>query len=217
MPYPIIFTTPGVRSFAEAVDAERQRQLAKWGEQNHPDGTGRPGDRENADRMRAICKANGPAEDNWRDILAEEVAEAFAETDRAAGDRTHPVCCGDPALDRQPAQPSPRVCGRHRGGGMSIALMIAALGLIGVSQLAVLAGRIKPVTFHALSAVGFGALAVISIGEGYYLAAWIHAALTAWHAHFWWHGGGGDGTKRRLRSLGRRFAPVRRTAPVGAA
>jgi hypothetical protein len=31
--------------------------------------------------MRAICKANDPAADNWRDILAEEVAEAFAETD----------------------------------------------------------------------------------------------------------------------------------------
>ena len=84
MSYPTIFTTPGLRTFAEAVDAERQRQLAKWGMQRHPDGTGRPGDREMADRMRAICKANGPAEDNWRDILAEEVAEAFAETDPAA-------------------------------------------------------------------------------------------------------------------------------------
>ena len=81
MSYPTIFATPGLKAFAEAVDGERQRQLAKWGEQRHPDGTGRPGDRENADRMRAICKANGPAEDNWRDILAEEIAEAFAETD----------------------------------------------------------------------------------------------------------------------------------------
>jgi hypothetical protein len=81
MPYPTLFTTPGVAAFAEAVDTERQAQLAKWGEQHHPDGTGRPGDRENADRMRAICKANAPAADNWRDILAEEVAEAFAETD----------------------------------------------------------------------------------------------------------------------------------------
>lgn len=81
MSYPTIFTTPGVRQFAEDVDTERQRQIAKWGQQNHPDGTGRPGDREEADRLRAACKANGPAEDNWRDILAEEVAEAFAETD----------------------------------------------------------------------------------------------------------------------------------------
>jgi hypothetical protein len=75
--------TPGLAAHMVAVDAERQRQLAKWGAQSHPDGTGRPGDRENADYMRAICKANGPAEDNWRDILAEEIAEAFAETDPA--------------------------------------------------------------------------------------------------------------------------------------
>jgi hypothetical protein len=73
--------TPGVAKHMVEVDAERQRQLRKWGEQRHPDGTGRPGDRENADRMRAICKANGPGQDNWRDILAEEIAEAFAETD----------------------------------------------------------------------------------------------------------------------------------------
>jgi hypothetical protein len=62
------------------IAAERIRQDAKWGEQNHPDGTGRPGDAEEATRLRAACKANGPAEDNWRDILTEEVAEAFAET-----------------------------------------------------------------------------------------------------------------------------------------
>lgn len=81
MSYPTLFATPGVKDFAEAIDAERQRQLAKWGEQRHRDGTGRPGDRENADRMRAICNANGPGEDTWRDILAEEIAEAFAERD----------------------------------------------------------------------------------------------------------------------------------------
>ena len=81
MSYPTLFTTPGVKAFAEAVDAERQAQLAKWGDQHHPDGTGRPGSRERADQMRAICQANGPSEDNWQDIAAEEVAEAFAETD----------------------------------------------------------------------------------------------------------------------------------------
>lgn len=73
--------TPGVAQHMVEVDAERQRQIARWGHQSHPDGTGRPGDREEADRLRAACKANGPAEDNWRDILAEEIAEAFAETD----------------------------------------------------------------------------------------------------------------------------------------
>ncbi|MFE9812346.1 NUDIX hydrolase [Streptomyces sp. NPDC005548] len=74
--------TPGVAQHMVDVDAERQRQLKRWGDQTHFDGTGRPGDVEEADRLRALCAANGPAEDNWRDILAEEVAEAFAETDQ---------------------------------------------------------------------------------------------------------------------------------------
>ena len=92
MSYPTIFTTPGVRAFAEAVDTERQKQLAKWGEQSYPNGTGRPGDTEEADRLRATCKANTRDEDNWRDILAEEMAEAFAETD-ASLLRTELVQC----------------------------------------------------------------------------------------------------------------------------
>ena len=62
---------------------ERERQIAKWGEQNHPDGTGRPGDAAFAEAYKAICKANGPGEDTYRDILAEEVYEAFAETEPA--------------------------------------------------------------------------------------------------------------------------------------
>ena len=65
------------------VARERSRQDAKWGEQNHHDGTGRAGDRFQAEMAREICKANGPGQDNWRDILTEEVHEAYAETDPA--------------------------------------------------------------------------------------------------------------------------------------
>jgi hypothetical protein len=89
MSYPTLFTTPGVRDFAEAVDLERQAQLAKWGDQHHPDGTGH-------DRVWAFT---GPAsyvaacarqqtEDlaadgyaTWTDIALEEFAEAIAESD----------------------------------------------------------------------------------------------------------------------------------------
>lgn len=63
------------------VSKERQRQDKKWGEQNHPDGTGRPGSRELSDSYRVVCDSNTPDKDNWQDILAEEVFEAFAETD----------------------------------------------------------------------------------------------------------------------------------------
>lgn len=76
---PIVATGP-----LPDVLAERARQDAKWGPQNYPDGTARPGDQYVAEVLRNICKANGPGEDNWRDILAEEVGEAFAESDPAA-------------------------------------------------------------------------------------------------------------------------------------
>jgi hypothetical protein len=68
----------------DEVREEMRRQHAKFGPQNHPDGTGRLGDQEAADEARAACKANGPEQDNWRDILYEEVREAFAETEPAA-------------------------------------------------------------------------------------------------------------------------------------
>lgn len=84
MSYPTLFTTPGVKDFAEAIDAERQRQLAKFGDQHHPDGTGGSGAQYVADRYRSIVdhalQADGPT---WRDVLLEEVFEALAEKDPA--------------------------------------------------------------------------------------------------------------------------------------
>jgi len=70
--------------------AERTRQNAKWGEQNHPDGTG-PGVRfwtADMATMRHVCrqecddaaKADGMT---WRHILLQEIFEALAESDPA--------------------------------------------------------------------------------------------------------------------------------------
>jgi hypothetical protein len=82
MSYPTIFTTPGVRAFAEEIDAERQRQLAKFGDQHHPDGTGGLFLTRMAHTLRAECQeADARGEVTWRQILMEECAEAFAETD----------------------------------------------------------------------------------------------------------------------------------------
>jgi hypothetical protein len=82
MPYPTIFTTPGVRQFAEDIDAERQRQLAKFGDQHHPDGTGGLFLTNMAHALRSECQeAAGRGDVTWRQILMEECAEAFAETD----------------------------------------------------------------------------------------------------------------------------------------
>ena len=67
-----------------AVADERLRQDERWGEQNHPDGTGHyeDGDAAKADRLKiqyAIASQNGVL--NWRLILLEEVYEALAESD----------------------------------------------------------------------------------------------------------------------------------------
>lgn len=67
------------------ISRERARQDAKWGEQNHPDGTGgKPAelarDLAQADTDRAAKRH----ECTWRHILNEEVREAFAETDPTA-------------------------------------------------------------------------------------------------------------------------------------
>lgn len=63
---------------------ERQRQDEKWGEQNHPDGSGSDLQRDLAEQERDYCqRAFAAGRGTWRDVLAEEVAEAFAERDPA--------------------------------------------------------------------------------------------------------------------------------------
>ncbi|WP_417220536.1 hypothetical protein [Arthrobacter sp.] len=80
------------------VDDERQRQDAKWGEQNHPDGTGPArlplhpitGDaRYDAIELAELAtqvtdRRASRGECAWKDILLEEVFEALAESDPAA-------------------------------------------------------------------------------------------------------------------------------------
>ncbi|MEV6702709.1 NUDIX hydrolase [Streptomyces sp. NPDC051453] len=55
--------TPGLARHMADLDAERQSQLGKFGDQHHPDGAGLPA---------------------WRDVLLEEVYEALAEKGPAA-------------------------------------------------------------------------------------------------------------------------------------
>jgi hypothetical protein len=66
------------------IQAERERQDAKWGEQNHPDGTGSRDQQAAAGLARSWCQdAFGSGYGTWSDVLAEEVAEANAESDPA--------------------------------------------------------------------------------------------------------------------------------------
>ncbi|NUS82994.1 MAG: hypothetical protein HOY75_09620 [Streptomyces sp.] len=82
MSYPALFTTPGMRNFAEAVDAERQRQIAKFGDQHHPILIG-PHNVALLERLAdGLRKANDdPAQRCWMTILLEEAYEAGAERD----------------------------------------------------------------------------------------------------------------------------------------
>jgi len=64
-----------------AVGAERVRQRVRWGENDWPDGTGTATDHAalidaRDDYARTFNEGSG----SWRAILAEEVAEAFAES-----------------------------------------------------------------------------------------------------------------------------------------
>lgn len=66
----------------EEVAAERVRQDAKWGEQNHPDGTGLAHDVDAAGMAKRLTDAlSRRGTVTFRDIFYEEVREAFAETD----------------------------------------------------------------------------------------------------------------------------------------
>lgn len=67
------------------VYAERERQHAKWGEQNHPNGTAYPNAEtaiSMADSARRHCDmAFRHGGGTWRHILDEEIYEAYAEVD----------------------------------------------------------------------------------------------------------------------------------------
>lgn len=67
---------------ADEVVAERARQDDRWGEQNHPDGTGSPAQIARSESTRRDCEAAAASDRlTWCDVLREEVAEAFAESD----------------------------------------------------------------------------------------------------------------------------------------
>lgn len=66
------------------ISKERDRQDAKWGEQNHPDGTGFAYMRERARISRRECDAAFAAgQGTWRHVLREEYHEALACDDPA--------------------------------------------------------------------------------------------------------------------------------------
>lgn len=78
-------SNPTFLSWVEGdVRREREAQDLKWGEQNHPDGTGGTTREAIRDRMRSRCQtAAAQGRVTWSMILQEEVTETLAEDDPA--------------------------------------------------------------------------------------------------------------------------------------
>lgn len=76
--------TSGQTGVLAEIAVERHRQDEKWGEQNHPDGTGGSVMQGFATEQRARTQfLAGLGGVSWRDILLEEVYEAMAEEEPA--------------------------------------------------------------------------------------------------------------------------------------
>lgn len=82
MTYPTVL--PKSAAILEEVSHERARQDAKWGQQDHPNGTGVPSMQAAAERSRRVCEQNFyNGSGTWADILREEFHEALAEGEPA--------------------------------------------------------------------------------------------------------------------------------------
>lgn len=69
---------------ATGIIDERAAQDARWGQQNHRNGTGSRSDERYADAAKALCDLSAKhGTVSWKMILDEEVREAFAESDPA--------------------------------------------------------------------------------------------------------------------------------------
>jgi membrane protein implicated in regulation of membrane protease activity len=99
---------------------------------------------------------------------------------------------------------------------MPLPLLLFANIFIWLALVAALFGRLTKTQANGLIALGcIPAVAAAALGGATTVAS-VFAAMGAVNAWLWWNGGGGDGTRRRLRRWARRFQGVRRTAPQGA-
>lgn len=98
----------------------------------------------------------------------------------------------------------------------ALALAAAGCSLLAVSLAAYATGRISQHALNGLLTVCNSLNLASAVLRNDRITGGIVAGALALSAWLWWHGGGGDGTKRRLRSWGRKFTGVRRTAPAGA-
>jgi hypothetical protein len=96
---------------------------------------------------------------------------------------------------------------------MHLTLITIGNFVIWPTVLASFFGRISPPQASGIVALGNAPIIAAFALDGSESVASAFAGLAALNAWGWWHGGGSDGTRRRLRSWKRRFQGVRRTAP----
>lgn len=98
-------------------------------------------------------------------------------------------------------------------GLVVVSLCTAGLGIALCAVAAMVTGRAKPKNALGIAAIGSSMVTLGDILTGVKPLAGFAAMDTAILTYLWWTHGGGDGTKKRLRALARKFTPVRRTAP----
>ena len=100
---------------------------------------------------------------------------------------------------------------------MVTTMLVVSFGCaITVITLLVAAQRITVRQYAGWMAVAYLPVSVLSAVNGWRSILYLCAGATALFVWLWWHSGGGDGTKRRLKRWAVRFQGVRRTAPQGA-
>lgn len=97
---------------------------------------------------------------------------------------------------------------------MHLALITISNIIVWSALIAAVFGRISRVQSSGIVALGCIPSVVAFVMEGTTTMASVFAALGSINAWIWWNGGGGDGTRRRLKAWTSRFQGVRRTAPV---
>ena len=96
---------------------------------------------------------------------------------------------------------------------LTTSMIVAYACLIPLLSGLLLTNRISSKQCAGWMAILSASAGVLSAVNGWTSNVYVHAVVTAWLSWLWWHSGGGDDTKRRLRSWACRFQGVRRTAP----
>ncbi|RSN50532.1 hypothetical protein DMH12_24940 [Streptomyces sp. WAC 04229] len=94
------------------------------------------------------------------------------------------------------------------------ALGITGAALSAVAAFAYVTGRFRKHHIYGVMSVGYLLYTLGNVLSQDTVSAGMGAGFTTILGWLWWKGGGGDDTKRRLKSWASRFQGVRRTAPT---